>query len=333
VKILASPYREFSEINPVLSLLYDSLEKSGVHVSSFSKRKLLQESWDVLHLHWPTENIVGRKYVRDVIPRLLIFWTMLKVARFKKTKIFWTAHNIEPHEQKHPLLERVFWRVFLPNVDGIICMSQTGKQELFRHHPETQSIPIFTIPHGHYRGAYPDEMTEDEARTALGLPSDDFVAVFLGQIRAYKGVERLIRCFIEAQITNAKLIVAGSAADDVARDITKVSEANSNVRLFLEFVNQNDIQKYLRAADLVILPYTQILNSGSAILALSFDRPILVPACGTLIELGEIVGPNWVTANSTLTLFALRSGGLKLVRSKTMLMLPFLHWIGTVLPS
>jgi len=90
------------------------------------------------------------------------------------------------------------------------------------------------------------------------------------------------------------LIVAGSAADDVARDITKVSEANSNVRLFLEFVNQNDIQKYLRAADLVILPYTQILNSGSAILALSFDRPILVPACGTLIELGEIVGPNWV---------------------------------------
>src|SRR6185295_13033913 len=98
-----------------------------------------------------------------------------------------------------------------------------------------------------------------------------------------------------AQITNAKLIVAGSAADDVARDITKVSEANSNVRLFLEFVNQNDIQKYLRAADLVILPYTQILNSGSAILALSFDRPILVPARGALSELRYVVGPDWVS--------------------------------------
>jgi glycosyltransferase involved in cell wall biosynthesis len=294
VKILASPYREFSETNPVLSLLYESLEKSGVHVSGFSRRKLLRESWNVWHLHWPTENIVGRKYARDVIPRLLIFWMVLKAARFKRIKIFWTAHNIRPHEQNHPFLERVFWRIFLSNIDGIICMSQIGKQELFRHHPQTQSIPIFTIPHGHYRGAYPDEISKGKARTALGLSLDDFVILFIGQIRAYKGISTLIRCFAESRLTDTKLLVAGMANDEMALEIKKAAALSSNIKLVFEFVKRDDVQKYLRAADLVVLPYVEILNSGSAILALSFDRPILVPARGALAELGEIIGSDWV---------------------------------------
>lgn len=294
MKILASPYREFSEENPVLSLLYDSLEKTGVHVSGFSRRKLLREPWNVWHLHWPTENVVGRKYARDVIPRLLIFWTILKVARVKKTKIFWTVHNVKPHEQNHPLLERIFWWIFLPNVDGIICMSHAGKQELVRHHPKTQSIPIFTIPHGHYRGAYPAEIKKDEARAALGFSDDDFVIVFFGQIRAYKGVSRLIRCFAESRLPNTKLLIAGTANNQMAMEIKEAAALNPNIKLILEFVSRDDVQKYFRAADLVILPYIEIQNSGSALLALSFDRPILVPARGSLSELREIVGSDWV---------------------------------------
>ena len=57
---------------------------------------------------------------------------------------------------------------------------------------------------------------------------------------------------------------------------------------------ESDMQKFLRASDLIVLPYTEILNSGAAILALSFDRPILVPRWEALPDLQEIVGPNWV---------------------------------------
>jgi len=48
------------------------------------------------------------------------------------------------------------------------------------------------------------------------------------------------------------------------------------------------------AADLVVLPYEDILHSGSALLALSFDRPVLVPARGAMDELRRDVGTNWV---------------------------------------
>lgn len=226
---------------------------------------------------------------------LLKFLAKLKLARYKKTKIFWTAHNLRLHESVNPLREQILWRIFLSNVDGIICMSKLGKQQLCVLHPRAQTIPMFLIPHGHYRGTYPDVMSTTEARKALKVPSDQFVATFLGQIRPYKGVADLIRCFVQAQVTDAQLIVAGRPLDDATvEEIREAAAFNPSVRLFPEFVDQNDIQKFLRATDLVVLPYKQILNSGSAILALSFDRPILVPALGALAELREIVGSDWV---------------------------------------
>ena len=294
LKVIASPYRENADANPVQSLLYDAMEKAGVRVSGYSRQKLLRESWDVWHLHWPAEYVVNRGGAYNIAQRLLRFWLALKVARFKGIKIFWTVHNIRPHERDHRVLEWVFWRLFLPNLDGIICLSETGKTKLFREHPQAQSAPVFTIPHGHYRGVYPDVMDKQQACAALGIPPGDFVAVFIGYIRAYKGVGRLIRSFVKARLANSKLLVAGAAGDSMKRELAKASESNSDVLLSFEFVNRYDVQKYLRAADLVILPFREILNSGSALLALSFDRPILVPTYGALAELREIVGPDWV---------------------------------------
>jgi len=50
----------------------------------------------------------------------------------------------------------------------------------------------------------------------------------------------------------------------------------------------------MNAADLVVLPYLDILNSGSAIWALSFGRPVLLPNRGAMPELAESVGSDWV---------------------------------------
>jgi hypothetical protein len=64
--------------------------------------------------------------------------------------------------------------------------------------------------------------------------------------------------------------------------------------LELDFLSDDRMALYLRAADLVVLPYRAIQNSGSAILALSADRPIVVPALGAMSELAAQVGDEWV---------------------------------------
>ncbi len=260
----------------------------------FRRGNFSKNSWDVWHLHWP-EHLINRPHQATNVSKLVKFWIKLKLARFNKIKIFWTVHNLRPHERNHTLVERIFWNLFLPNVDGIICMSELGKKQLIIEHSRAQSIPIFVIPHGHYRGAYPDFIDRDKAREALKLSPREFVVTFFGQIRAYKGVTRLIRCFVQAQISNTRLLIAGKPIDNaIMKEIKEAVATNPNVTLFLDFVDNNDIQNFLRATDLVILPYTEILNSGSALLALSFDRPILVPAIGSMAELRDSIGQDWV---------------------------------------
>ena len=64
--------------------------------------------------------------------------------------------------------------------------------------------------------------------------------------------------------------------------------------LDLAFQSDAAIASWLRAADLVVLPYRAIQNSGSAMLALSADRPVVVPALGAMRELQAAVGEDWV---------------------------------------
>jgi hypothetical protein len=62
----------------------------------------------------------------------------------------------------------------------------------------------------------------------------------------------------------------------------------------LRFLSDDEIQRYVSASDLIVLPYQDILSSGSAVLALSLNRPVLVPRMGAFGELQALVGADWV---------------------------------------
>jgi beta-1,4-mannosyltransferase len=294
VKLLASPFSKTTE-NPVPFLLYHAMAALGVEVKSCGLRYLIFDTWDVWHLNWPAEDILSGTNRLRAVAKLARFWLRLKVARAKKIKIFWTVHNLKPHDVRHPVLARIFWWLFLPSVDGLILMSRSTVEKIHRELPYTNSRPIFVIPHGHYRGAYSDSADRKSARARLGLNAPDLVICFFGQIRPYKGVPNLIKCFRQLGKPGTSLIVAGKPLDrDIASEVTKAAAGDPKVRLHLEYVDQDSVQFFLRAADLVVLPYTEILNSGSALLALSFDRPILVPSMGAIPDLCEVAGDNWV---------------------------------------
>src|SRR5262249_23292444 len=57
------------------------------------------------------------------------------------------------------------------------------------------------------------------------------------------------------------------------------------VRLHLRHVRDAEVQVFLNAADLVVLPYRAVLTSGAAMLALSFGRGIVAPRVGCLADL------------------------------------------------
>ena len=91
------------------------------------------------------------------------------------------------------------------------------------------------------------------------------------------------------------LLVAGRPnLTALGRDIEIDAAGDDRINLCLRELTAEEVAVYVAAADLIVLPYLEVLNSGAALLALSFERPILVPARGALPELQQEFGDAWV---------------------------------------
>ncbi len=177
----------------------------------------------------------------------------------------------------------------------MIGLTRTGLDLAHERFPHLASRPSFVVPHGHYRGRYPNELSKPEARRRLGVDEGATVITYFGQIRPYKNVPRLIAS-VRALPTPVTLFVCGrlSKRIDMGDDLAHAADGDPRIRLEPRFIADENVQLFLNAADLLVFPYRDILNSGSALLGLSFNRPILVPKLGAMAELQRAVGADWV---------------------------------------
>jgi glycosyltransferase involved in cell wall biosynthesis len=292
--VLAWPAFDNTTGNPYNRLLYEAMEAQGVQVDEFTPRRALLGTYDIWHMHWP-DDLLSIRDKQAALLRVAGLVLLMAWMRLRGTRIIWTVHDLGPHESYHPVLETWFWRFFLPQVDGFISLSRHGRKMAERVFPALQNVPGFVVPHGHYRAAYPNVLSREQARDALQVDPEASVLLYVGRIRRYKNVPHLVRIFRMVENDAARLFIAGNPAERLLqRDIEKAAGDDARIRLTLEFVPDDAMQGFLNAADLVVLPYEDILHSGSALLALSFDRPVLVPDRGAMGELQAEVGADWV---------------------------------------
>jgi len=295
MRVIASPAFKARALNPYTWFLYQELQELGVEVVEFSRRQLLfGERPDIWHLHWP-EGFLKTRGKLHTLARQSLLELLLGQARRRGTKILWTVHNLAAHDCDHPGLERRFWRRFIPRLDGIINLSERGRRLALKKFPGLSKTPSFVIPHGHYREIYPDTVSRLEARRKLGLAEAGRVALFLGQIRPYKNLPRLLEVFSELKDQEAVLLLAGRVQDHALKEqVQGATRADPRIKARLELIPEEEVQLYLRASDLTVLPYGDLLNSGVALLSLSFDCPVLAPERGMLGELQQQVGARWL---------------------------------------
>lgn len=295
LKVLAWPAFENKTGNPYTRLLYEAMEaETSVRVDDITLRRALTESYDLWHVHWPDDFLSYpslSKATAYVAAELALFaW-----GRARGARLVWTVHDLGPHESRHPRLEQLFWRLFLPMVDGIVTLSKVAEEKTIERFPALRPLPRTVVPHGHYRPAYPDPVSRTGARRALDVPDEARLAAFIGRIRPYKNVPRLVRTFRQWTDDAARLLVAGNPVSGaLEEEILGAAEGDDRVRTELRFIENEELPAVLGAADLVVLPYDHILQSGAALLALSFDRPVLVPDRGAMSELRADIGPEWV---------------------------------------
>ena len=305
MNILAWPAFKNSGFNPYNKLLYDSIAKSDKSVCiceynpkrilEYLPKKYLEKRYAIFHCHWPFTWIVHKGNSFEKWLKVIFFLITIDVLRFRGTKIVWTVHNIEPHEVENHCLKKFFWRQYIRRIDGWISLSETSVKLATDKHQYLDKIPHFVIPHGHYRGVYPNNISQQQARLKLGINPYKKVAIFIGMIRTYKNVPFLIEMFKNLAYEDWELVVAGKVLDqELEEKIFTQSRGAPNIRLFLKFIEIEEVQTYLNAANITILPFRKTLNSGSAVLSLSFDKPVLVPDQGSMKNLKDLIGKDWI---------------------------------------
>ena len=122
-----------------------------------------------------------------------------------------------------------------------------------------------------------EELSREEARDRLGLPREDFLAVYCGHLYAHRGIEEIL--VSAGLLPDVKFALVGGKPRDVER---RRSEAVTlrNVRL-TGHVPHRDVPAWLRAADLLLMPYGSGLKSAETASPLKLfesmaaERPIV----------------------------------------------------------
>lgn len=294
MKVLFLP--DYTRANAYQRELAGALRDRGVFVSAepTGRRKLLPVAQairrhgrpDVLHMHWTEPYISGG---RPDVSRMRVLRTLLELRLLRRSgcAVVWTAHDLSRHDRAVDPLELRFNRGLFALSGAVVVHCEAARSALLAALllPSRAGGRVRVIPHGHYAGAYANEMSRAEARTRLELPPTGRVFAFVGWVRPYKGVLELIDAFRQVDDQDARLLVCGQAQDDAyAAQVTQRAGRDSRVITRLEFVPDDELQLYLTASDAVVLPYREIFTSGSVLLAMTFGRAVIAPRRGCIGE-------------------------------------------------
>jgi glycosyltransferase involved in cell wall biosynthesis len=138
------------------------------------------------------------------------------------------------------------------------------------------------IHHGHLVGLYPRSVTRTEARARLGVSGSAFVYLFFGACKPYKGLEELILAFADVP-GDCALLIAGRFTDaEYQRTVEALAKSDPRVTVAPRFIPDDEVQNYLVACDVVVVPYRDILTSATVMLAFAFGRPAVSVRLGCL---------------------------------------------------
>jgi GT2 family glycosyltransferase/glycosyltransferase involved in cell wall biosynthesis len=281
-------FPDYRATNPYQTLLYGRLSAEMIRavpgdLDDAFRRQRESDGVVVFHLHW-TSPIVTHAPFHVARSRVETFLTKLTDFVRRGGVFVWTIHNIIPHESAHVELEIHLCQA-LARLAKVIHVHSVRALELAKPYYDIPEHKVLVASHGAYRGVYPDSIARQEARRQLGIHASQTLFVSVGQVRAYKGHDDLLDAF-DTHVRlrpNSSLIIAGKPLQIDCNAIRERATAVPNVRVELRYLDDDELQVYLRAADFAVLPYRSILTSGSVYLALSFGVPVIAPIDG-LIE-------------------------------------------------
>lgn len=280
IKVLWSVRQPGFDANPFITSLAGSITRD-IEVVFFTWKRALMGKYDLVHIHWPEDLFRARKSSTRFI-KYVLFLALVIRLRVSDIPVIWTVHNNAPHEGVSRL-ERKLLEVCLGLVKQRVFMTAAQQKML------NDDVPGVVIRHGHYKDSYP--MVD-----CAGEPTPESNLLYFGFVRRYKGLEKLLESFsaLESQ-QGQRLTIAGRPNPAGYGDelLTMYGEI-PGVEWRLDFQTNESTSHLFAEADLVVLPYKNMVNSGTLLLGLSLGKPVLAPSNAVTREIQDEVGDTWL---------------------------------------
>ncbi len=205
-------------------------------------------------------------------------------------KVVLTVHNVNAGKRdgNDSALNRLSLRIQYRLADHLFVHTEKMKSELIEEFGVGRAA-ITVIPFGINNAVPQTDLTSQEAKQRLGFAAKERVILFFGALRPYKGLEHLVSAFqqIASRHPEYRLLIAGESkkgSEEYVRRIQEAIERDSSrtrVTQKIEFVPDAETEWYFKAADVSVLPYTMVFQSGVLFLSYSFGLPVIATDVGS----------------------------------------------------
>jgi len=318
---LANAISDHCEVSAVLfrnmlpKRLFPGWKRVGSQIStlSYDKRVAVNE---VLDWYNPISWVKASKELNSCDVVIFEWWTSSVAHMYVALNLLLgngPKKIIEYHEIIDPLEQMVFpLKIYARNVgkwirnraDGYVVHSEADR-ELIAEYYNIDKSKIKVIHHGLY-DHYPI-FESGKAKAEMGIRENEFIVLFFGLLRPYKGVFLLIDAFesLPEQIrNNCRLFIVGESWED-KKSLQKASLSSYAERITVidRYVSDDEIPKFFSAADVLVLPYTRASQSGVAHIGIAYGMPIIASDVGGLSEsLGTYDGTLFIPPNDSAAL-------------------------------
>lgn len=253
----------------------------------------MQGDYDVVHLHFPEyltfeiENAYRESLSDDLIGEVekrLKYWS-------DRSTLVITRHVLLPHSARSDPLWEMLYETVYRYVDGVVHFAEPSIEEFKERYANAQFVhghPLHcVIPHHNY-ASLPNQISREAARKQLGIPGKANVLLIFGGIRNDQERELILSSFKGVSIPN-KLLLVSRWREKLAnvswirlkywlRDLSRYYyKIHPQYRFNYGFVEEEDAQVYLNAADVLFIPRLHVLNSGNITLGMTFGKVVVGP--------------------------------------------------------
>jgi beta-1,4-mannosyltransferase len=274
ITVLMSLKRSGPTVNPYITQLFTAIEPH-VDVLDFSWKIALLGRFDVFHVHWP-ESLMRHRHPVKRIVKVLVFWVLLMRLALLRIPIVQTLHNVEPHERGGAFEARTL-NAFDRKTAYWILINDSLPERTPRS---------AVILHGHYRDWF-----NNYTPRAIQIKGR---LLYFGLIKEYKGVPELLQTFHELTGALELRLVGNVEHQPIYDQIQAAAKHDDRITYQLKYLDDSELFDEIIAAEIVVLPYRNMFNSGALLLALSLDRPVVAPVSTSNQLLAKEVGPGWL---------------------------------------